>query len=65
MSEDQIEQDELEWYSRLQRKFKDAVEQAYEGRWSYSLTDDRGLSVDIIDLAGEFEVQKVVPEILK
>lgn len=60
VSEDRVKQDELEWYSRLQRKLKEAVEQAYEGRWSYSLTDNRGLSIDIIDLAGEFEVQEVV-----
>lgn len=60
VSEDRVKQNEWEWYSRLQRKLKEAVEQAYEGRWAYSLTGDRGLSVDIIELDGEFEIQEVV-----
>src|SRR5436853_7507355 len=52
----------LEWYVHLQAGLKQAVQEAYQGRWKYSLIDNQGLGIDIVEQEGVFEILEIVHE---
>ena len=53
-------QEKMLWYEHLKSTLKKVVKQAYEGRWEYSLLADKGLSIEIGEREGVFEIQEVV-----
>lgn len=58
-SKDYLSHD-LEWYRHLQAALKQAVQEAYQGRWKYSLIGSKGLGTDIVEQEGVFEILKIV-----
>ena len=48
------------WYHKLQKSLLKAVQEVYEPSWTYSEEADRAFSSDIVDIQGEFEVEKFV-----
>lgn len=48
------------WYEQLKLALKKAVQQANEGRWEYSVLADKGLSIEIGEREGLFEIIQVV-----
>lgn len=50
----------VQWYLHLQAAVKQVVQEAYQGRWKYSLIGDKGLAMDIVEQEGVFEILEVV-----